>query len=89
MSTPTVIELLDLALQADAPRAIRRGPRTPPTGDFHEQGAGDARPREATLMKRHRIIKHDPDEEASRDATDWLARRNDCDSLVSEGATVS
>ena len=31
------------------------------------------------LMKSHRIIKHDPDEEASRDATGRLARRNDCE----------
>jgi hypothetical protein len=40
-------------------------------------------------MKRHRIIKHDPDEEASKDATDGLARRNDGDRLVREGETVS
>ena len=89
MSTPTATELLALALQAAPPRAIRRGPRTAPTGDLHGRGSGDARPREATLMKRRRIIQPDPDEEASRDATDGLARRNDGDRPVSEGETVS
>jgi hypothetical protein len=35
------------------------------------------------------LILIKPEEEASRDATDRLARRNDCDRLVNEGETVS
>ena len=70
LSTPTVTELLELALQAE-PRAIRGGPRTPPTGDLHRRRSSDAR--EARLELGRLLIESG--QAADRAETDYGTAR--------------